>query len=314
MTFPKRLLLAALLLGLVVLAAGCTGGFPFAEKREAGLSSYNFRTGTFGLTMEFLKGSPPAYIFEDTPFDLSIKLQNLGAYEITDGVIVLGLEDDYVSRTGSEPTAIEIRGKSISEPYGEVQIRTYGLRSDYVDDYSETHHSVIMATACYRYRTEASPTVCIDTDVYNLRPGPKPCSASTLTFAGQGAPVAVTQVEQQMVPSGDYLIPQFIITVENKGGGTIIDPYRVSEICSSTGTTVEDWNTIYLEAFMGDRLLDCRPNPLRMRSGLDTIRCYYQQGFPKEDPTYSTTLDLRLDYGYSFTVSQGMTIEKAGIR
>ncbi len=67
--------------------------------------------------------------------------------------------------------------------------------------------------------------LCVDTDVYGLRPGEKACNSKDLAFnEGQGGPVAVTNIETKMLLDSDEdkVKPQLIIHIENKGNGEVI--------------------------------------------------------------------------------------------
>src|SRR3989344_5709015 len=88
----------------------------------------------------------------------------------------------------------------------------------------------LVATACYEYYTEASPMVCIDPDPYAERTD-KACRVGGIGTAlgkgaksyvaavegiagGQGAPLTITNVEEEAMPGR----AQFKIYVQNTGG------------------------------------------------------------------------------------------------
>ena len=54
-------------------------------------------TGSEGLELEFFKGIPPGEVYENGFLQFAIKLHNKGAYNITDGYLALGIENEYLS-------------------------------------------------------------------------------------------------------------------------------------------------------------------------------------------------------------------------
>ena len=200
------------------------------------------RVGFAGLTLEFLKNTPPQRIFESDKFPVVIKIRNTGAADIKDSqaVLSLGFEKDYTQNIellrsgGVQPlpdlkaentAAFSLEGKSQINQKGEEEVVSYNLAAGKVDPQSEFHSSTVMATLCYPYQTILDTTFCMDTDVSSLRPGKKVCRLQDLSFAnGQGAPVAISKIEVQMLPSQESgkITPQFLIYIENKGQGIVI--------------------------------------------------------------------------------------------
>ena len=171
------------------------------------------RTGVIGLTMEFLKGMPPQKIFEGDTFPIMLKVKNNGAYDIKNDEIVvsLGVERDYTSSIrlleggkvkkllAENAAKLSLEGKTQINPIGQEEIISYNIDAGLIDPQSESHISTAIANLCYPYETILSTSICIDTDINNLRPAKKVCSLKNLVFSsGQGAPVAITKVEMNI--------------------------------------------------------------------------------------------------------------------
>ena len=85
----------------------------------------------------------------------------------------------------------------------------------------DRYNPPLVATACYEYKTLASPEVCVDPGFYELTSEQKACQVQDFGLSGgQGAPVAVTFVNVDMV--GSKVV--FEIDVANVGGGRVVSP------------------------------------------------------------------------------------------
>ncbi len=218
-----------------------------------------------------------------------------------------------------------IKGKSIYSPLGDEEFINVNARARTIGPQSETHPSAIFATACYPYETVFGDSVCIDTDIIGESKG-KVCTAKDLTFTkGQGAPVAVTKVETRMLPQDDGKIkPHFLIHVKNAGNGEVIDPGKIEVACKSEALDYRDFNTIIVSASLSGTQLRCSkdagavPGPvtIRLREKEDLIRCTYdgkdddKGGIDAGLDAYVAPLKVELDYGYTFTISKNIIIEK----
>ena len=307
----------------------------------------NVRVGFNGLTMEFLKNTPPARIFEDDVIPVYIRVKNSGAYTIQekDAVLSIAVENDYTKRvellgTGNieketgNAAKFPLEGKSNFNPNGEEILVSYNLYAGKVDPQSEFHSSTVAANLCYPYETVFSDTICIDTDVSNLKPGKKVCNIQDLAPAnGQGAPIAVTKVEISMLPTEidqnsqtRSIKPQFLMLIENKGSGTPVKRESTKDFCmrSDIGTNYnENINRINVKAFLSDKELDCTPKGrvdgslsdqkyamAKLKDKKEIIRCSSEALDASQD-SYLSTLKIVMTYGYTQSIAANYLIQKA---
>jgi hypothetical protein len=320
-----------LILIIILIISGCNVGPKRNDKDRHPISEADIKVGTEGLKMEFLETMPPEKIFEKAPFPVSVQLKNKGASDIKDGVLALGIEEDYMRLAENQvKVPFNIEGKSIVNLEGGEKIINWGMESRNIESQSESHISTILATACYTYKTNISTSICIDPDVYSLKRDIKSCTVKDVTFSkGQGAPIAVTKVETQMLPDFDgqpdfddkIVKPQIIIYIENKGNGEVINLENYKKVCSKEALEYRDYNTIFIEAFLSGKEMDCTPKEdflnevekrgyIRLKSKKDIIRCVLEEGLSQNKPSYTTPLKIVLSYGYTFTISKDVTIEK----
>ena len=296
----------ALVLVIILLIAGCTPNDTPRDDTE-------IFEGSEGLVIDFTKDSPPETVFEDQPFPIAIGLENKGAYDIDAGYISIIKEDDYVdidtwegvSLTTSKLGSFSIEGKSKTNPEGGKSVAVIKMKAKELEPMAETHTVLNAINVCYVYKTFFGESVCIETDVFDMRQEDKPCESETITSSGQGAPVAITRVEPSMLSTSEGGVrPQFTIEIENVADGEIVAMDKVEAACTSEGFDRKDLNlvTIVNSRVANDELV-CTPNPVRLDDGEGKTVCRLQEGASKQAGTYTSTLYLELEYGYTKTIS-----------
>jgi hypothetical protein len=301
------------------------------------------RSGTQGLEVEFLKNAPPALVFEESNFPAILRVKNLGAFSIEKepAILSLGVERDYTKKIAVEvggrvtsetphEAMFTLPGKTLINPKGDEEVISFTLTPSKIDPQSETHPTTLIATVCYPYQTELITSVCIDPDPNNVRPVKKSCTVQDSTFPqGQGAPVSITLVQPQIIPSDAAVKPQFLITIENKGKGEVIKPGLYTNICrgSPSGVDAKELNRIGVKAWLSTQELACSlredstaPSTegfARLQSQKQVIRCSYPENaelLPKSSDTYTTQLRIVLDYGYVESKPAEYAIKKVSVR
>ena len=291
-------------------------------KKKGPITDVDIRKGTQGLTMEFTKNAPPERVFEDTAFPMALEVNNKGAENVVDWELVFGF-DPYVEidKGSKAQQELPIDGKSIFNPKGEGDLITINAKAKTIGAQSETQSSTILATACYPYKTILGTSVCIDNDIYGTKRGEKACSVTDLTFGdGQGAPVAVTKVETRMLPEGDKVKPLFLIHIKNQGNGEVVKLSEVENVCTGEQLDYTDFNTLLISASLSGISLDCRvkkegpeaeppaPVTIRLREKEDLVSC--TGDVVELEDAYVSPLKVELEYGYTFTISKDIIIEK----
>jgi len=274
----------------------------------------------------------------DEKIDLENRLNELKILKLIDSIKIQinnkkSELDEVVEQINELITKeIKIDGKSVFNPNGDEYFITVDGKTKVLGAQSEKQSSTILATACYPYKTIFGTSVCIDTDIYGISRGQKACSITDLKFGkGQGAPVAITKVETRMLPQDDNKIkPLFLIHIENKGNGEVIKLSETQKACTEESLDYKDFNTIIVDASLSGKPLDCRiekdgePSSaeIRLREKKGIIRCTLEEvdldGDGVNDielidtgrDAYVAPLRIELDYGYTFTISKDIIIEK----
>ncbi|MFW5865712.1 MAG: hypothetical protein ACOCU6_01325 [Nanoarchaeota archaeon] len=169
-----------------------------------------------------------------------------------------------------------------------------------------------MVTSCYLYSTHASPMVCIDPAP--MSEGRKVCHPREITFnGGNGAPVAITRVEQENTRRSIY----FDIHVENLGNGDVIDMGKI-EKCSPyypADLSSRYKDKVYLiDVRIGGQHLECSPDRIdgvKLIPGQGGyVRCRYDLEYVTAKSAYETPLVIELGYGYSETMIRRTMVKR----
>ena len=290
-----------------------------------GPKEVNVHVGTQGLEMGFFERAPPNEVFEGELFNVILEMYNLGAYDIRGGIYSLGIEETYLSADETFDQ-FNVFGKSVFTPFGDRTEARIPVFTKDLDPQTEVITSLITATACYSYKTQATAEVCIDTDIYGLRQAPKVCLPQPFGLGGgQGTPVALTLIEPRMLPheNPQRIKPQFTITIQNVGNGRVVMEDKIVDACSGLGIKSEELNVMTADVWLFDKPLDCTPKPefatgktalVKLKESTDVIKCTLNEGIPTTEGNYLAPLRVELSYGYTFTISKNVMIKKAFTR
>ena len=298
-----------LLIALMVFAAGCSGIGGDSKNPKGTIEK--FRTGTKGLVLSFVPGSPPAKFIGEGKFTLAVQLKNAGATTV-DGnnfggnVYVSGFDPNIIQGMKTADGIGALGGKGAFDPEGEFEIKEYAgniVLGPGIDTYKPT----FLVTACYSYETLSIALVCIDSDPFSVTSKQKVCSARDISLSGgQGGPVAVSRIE--LNPTTDKL--RFVIQVSNVGGGTVYD--APSQNCNpySSGLSFKELdqvNLVEVKVAGKDITSSCKPlttGQIKLISGKRSVFCELDMAEFKTSPAFNTPISVKLKYGYRDSISK----------
>jgi hypothetical protein len=246
----KKLILIIVIFSLVLFGFGC-------KKRPGiGPEAVEYHTGTKGLEISAIKNLPPQEIWKGNTFIVGIEIRNSGAYDIEEGRLAIsGFDPEYISILEPQ-TTFGLKGKQPGYPEGEVQLLNFKVQNTEIRKGSEELVSSFTVNAQYHYETKASTHMCIDPDIYNLIKT-KVCEIATVNLReGQGAPVAITSIDETISPNGlDYDI-SFLIHVSNKGNGFVMNKKIKVKEAKLSNQEVKCMEDIYFKE-KEDNLIEC---------------------------------------------------------
>ncbi len=317
-----RLCLIAVL--AIALASSCSGGKTFGT----GATGEEIE-GTEGLDLSFLPNSPPEVIKvskEDATFGVTMQARNAGTYAINnkeiEGFIFLSGYDANIIKfpDGNSKDMKEkyLEKASVSNPNGGTDLFEFEGNVEADQLLADTYSFNLLATSCYRYETKASPSVCIDPSPY--KEVEKACAVENIALSSQGAPIAVTSVEEEVLSEKI----QFRITISNVGGGRAIST-KNPEDCNPFKNRIDlrqNIDIVYLDeppkigGKDGTPLKECRPknsdNSIRLIEGEGFILCSLEKtnDIKSLKQGYTTPLFIQLRYTYMQSIQQPIKVLK----
>ncbi|MBW2967910.1 hypothetical protein KY362_05485 [Candidatus Woesearchaeota archaeon] len=293
---------AIALCALLAVTTACSGGFFRGRDRQ--METYDFRSGTKGVELEFLQSMPPDEVFVGTDFSVGVKLKNMGAFSIYDRAELQVQPTDPTAFTfqqgKSEP--FELGGKSLYIREGDEDVIMFSAKAVCFRGFDGTAASSIKhvetkikATACYYYETEANADICIDTLHHQRRPDEAvACTMQDVSLSGgQGGPVGVTKVKvQPPLPQAQGVLLQLPITIKKVAGGdtTIFHPEAGSCV------DFEEQDEVEVSATLGGKTMQCEPEKIQLRARVDEPNLLCQVPLDPSLGAYKSPLSINIKY------------------
>lgn len=287
------------------LVSGCQG---FGRRQDEPTGAGFVSTGSQALQMRFLPNMPPDKTYTQTPITAMLEVRNVGTYDMTTlNIYLTGFDPMIIPfQTSVYPVPL-LEARSRFNPEGGYDTVEYTSSPIQLPQGTFEYNPTLLATACYIYKTTASPLICIDpnpTDVLS----DKPCQVQNVGTGSQGAPVAVSNVEVQSTPKDTLLR----IQVQNVGSGVLMKEVMVGNCMQPL--QFKELNEVRYSVIVGGEggsPLQCKPdnNVLRLIDNQGTIFCSVPHSLIQGGSAYETPLRISLDYGYKESISQKITIE-----
>lgn len=319
MNYKRRknnwIILFLILIFFVVLSTGC--------KPKSSKSS---KEGTKGLVLNFIPNSPPdKFIVQgdgQKDFIVTIGVRNIGKYpelkeDLKGKIWISGFDKNILQFNDlSKEIPKSLSGKSDFNPEGSFDNVEFPGRIDASQIKIDKYAPVIMATACYEYKTLVSPNVCIDFNPFV--PEKKVCNIKTINLGSQGAPIAITKIEEEVL--GESIL--FRIYLKNVGGGEVIyDDGLKLDICNPDGDKKVERNNLDKISLSDEEILvgnaPCKilaaqdKNIIILADGQGSISCTVEKSsLDNTNSAFSTQLYIPLSYVYRTTISKQIQITK----
>ncbi|MEK6983814.1 MAG: hypothetical protein AABX33_04535 [Nanoarchaeota archaeon] len=331
----RKLPIFAMLMILLILISGCNA-LKGLKGKKGTKTLDEIRTGTAGIVLNFLPNSPPDKIHveknENRELEIVLEIRNKGAFPQPDqvrsplGDIYLSGYDPKIidfgqNKPANDLSGMSLEGKSTINPNGGLDLATFKGTVKAENLNVEKYEPVLLATACYLYETVAGPSVCIDPDPYSTVNIKKVCQVQSITLTSQGAPIAVTRVDEEAFAKKT----QFKISIKNVGGGDVIKVDGAKSKCNPFGEeklTREDVDKVsVIEVKVGNRPILCGPFTDGNTKGTQGyVRLINNEGFiicelPREEyqdskTTFTTPLTIKLHYYYRNTAEKKIQIKR----
>lgn len=292
--------------------------------------------GTDGLTLKFFEGAPPESLLAnvgsdseiETKVNIGIMIENRGVQDLNcskqeecgyfriDGGKYIKLDETF--KAGTLKQALEsgkggtvIPGKIWYGSGGRVAIEMQAS----LENPEKTTRSTIFANVCYPYKTSLSTPICVETAHYSVEN--RVCDLRALSFSSQGAPVAITRIDQDSVIDGDEVKPRLGIHVRNVGSGFVIgkEDEELKGACTAGGDSTEIIGKITVEsASLSGKKFDCVNKEVFLHGGVGFFYCVLEvlegEGFGRNAANNLVSpFSITLAYGYRNAESKTVNIE-----
>lgn len=328
----KKIIILSLLLITILVLTACTQPLISSRKYHSATTT-NFYQGTRGLELSFLEQAPPSEIYEQTEFDVQTYISNRGAFSLTENYLAkltLSYNDikiekvtdkitGYYQETYLDEGLLSLYGKSYYYPQGEEDYFAIDrFRANEIEQNFESTKTSINLELCYPYKTIFADEVCIDSDPLDIDIRPDACQAQDKKYSrGQGAPIAITAIDVLMVPRGTVVQPQFIIYIENQGGGYVNkfteearDQRLPKDVFACGDMSKATPNELVMTARLGGKDLDCTLPVLR--KGKTRVECQLSESLIAGNvANYMSSLQIELEYIYTDSFNKEIGIKQA---
>jgi len=283
-----------LLLILLIIFSGCNL-IKSTQKPESDI------IGSEGLIMTL--PNIPNEMFIGQGLQIPITLENAGASNVENGVLIIGLYDPDIVKFTSKPKieGINLKGKTEFIP-GEQTTEVFTISSINLPNIKEKQEA-FEAVACYQYKTRASPVVCINSQLtFGTSAVQSGCDFIDAKISpSQGAPVVITKVQTWYYADRPEI--EFRIFVSNEARGVVLERNAYSKRClTPQPLEPKDLNVVRIDASLGGIPIQCYSlkdeptNTFIISNEGFSIRCRSQ--IDPRTPAYTTLLSLDLSYGY----------------
>jgi hypothetical protein len=297
------IIIISLMLGLMFLSACTPVGVVGTTNPVT-----DYRKGKDGIVVAFSEGTPPAKVYEQTGFDIVVKVWNKGAYDNPLGrIYISGYDPLAMTLNPATQDLPPIQGSSQYVPAGGYD--TVSFRADNVNVLAgDVYKPTLMLSSCFYYKTIATPSVCIVPNPTELVKN-KLCEPKSVTMANQGGPIAVTRVDEEIMQG----VNNFVITIQNVGGGNVVIPESFNKCPNQL--EYKDIDEVAVEAKIRSiGAGDCTPKGrVKLVDGQGVIFCKFdtsqaRSGYDPGSGSYMTPLEITLNYAYNTNVKKEIQI------
>lgn len=325
---------------LFVVGASCQTPSFFKGKQDENVD--DTFTGTNGLELSFLEGTPPNEVYQDTTFDIFVELQNKGALDINTGKIVLNIPAIFNVKD-DKTRIIEILAGRENYPDGETRIIEWNGVEVKKTTVRNDARQTINVQACYDSSVEAQPEGCVIPRPGSIgiidgecgtkgskwgeigtkktlsggQGGPIAISSFKTLSGGQGGPIAISSFIETVLKNDEATNKLvFRFEVNNVGGGDVINRDKVDD-CRLTAKDKEKAEVeIEKVSWLGEEEAfvctggsgDENKNKVIMLNGKGTFKCTSPS--VSNDQHYSLPLYIKMNYGYVKSLNKGFTLKK----
>lgn len=280
-----------IILFAVLLIAGCGN-----ESGSNLQKNYKLGYGTPSLVVDEQRS--PSILYQNRPFSLSLTLFNKAGYPLQNARVLMGSYDQtFLSVANPQQTFPLVEANSVlnDDNGGMVDMVFSGEARDLqdADERRETYRLYVF----YDSKMEFAPTVCVNTARYDVFDAGCQMPKGKVSFAGQGAPLAITSMEEIAV-GGDASELELRMRMENKGNGDVKKIKLGQARLGNAPLTCQFRDVLENQDKSISFKKDRRDGEVLCTAALP------------EGSSYQTTLFIEFFYNYEFSLARQITIKR----
>ncbi|MBN1156600.1 hypothetical protein JXA85_03230 [Candidatus Woesearchaeota archaeon] len=313
----KRIIV--LVIGVVMLfSSGCGGGGN--QTTTGGGSSRSFIGGNGGLVLNFMNDAPPAEVYDtpDSTFDISIRLNNQGEYDVPAGaakVTITGIDPrDFGNPVLEKPTDFEMKGAKLDAQGNSIPGTIANIDFTNLVFSSKITGTVsfnIKSSVCYKYGGKAIAKMCVIKKLLSPKPSDA-CQVNGGTVPeNSGSPVQISEFSQTAVGK-DKISFRFKVS-QKDNRGKVFDPTAGAE-CDETARDKLDKVKIKVDGGQGISLSCSAFNGgtegiVKLYSGEKDITC---TATISNLDNYEKPINIETEYNFMTSTEQQILVRHIG--
>ncbi|MBI2103044.1 hypothetical protein HYT55_04345 [Candidatus Woesearchaeota archaeon] len=285
----KRLIFGLMLL-LVLVISGCGSGSENTLQR-------NYKLGYGTPTLVIDEQRSPSLVYQNRPFSQVMTLFNKAGYPLQNVRVTLGSYDQtFLSVNNPQQlfSTVEANSAFNDDNGGRADVLFNGQVLDLHG--AEERREPYRLYVAYDSKMEFAPTICVNVARYDVFDAGCEMPKRALSFAGQGAPLAVVSMEEVIV-GGDVPELELRLKVADKGNGDV-KGVKLGQARLGNTPLVCQFRDMLENV---DKSFSFRNN---RRDG--ELLC---TATLSEKNSYQTTLFIEFFYSYDFSVAKQLTIK-----
>jgi hypothetical protein len=267
----------------------------------------NYRQGIGEL--EIIAPPQQSTFYEGRDFYMPFQLKNGAAYDLKNVIANIIVDESFVDIQSNEhrirgdtPTG-EIPGLSVFHPEPEIIDIPFEGEIRFLQSGADFHDLNYRIHAKYSSTVSFNPTICIGSLAFEIDDGGCKVPEVVQSFSGQGAPIAITKMDQ-LTYGHDFPKVELRLKVVNRGSGDV----RQMRLTSNTRLGNDPLNCIFVDT----DVLDGKTITFKEKNVKETdILCLKELN---TRVSYLTPLLIELEYDYELTAQQKIKILKTGVR
>jgi hypothetical protein len=317
---------------MAVMLAGALYGCQPVEQTTNETATTAYLGGETGLVLSFLTNAPPETVYEKpaagsvSPFDISVKVENVGEYNVPEGkykLSITGIDAASFGKSSGDLKSLTSTGELIKKrrSAGQEIAGTSSIISVSGLAYQSPVSGQIgpfnlRANLCYEYQTEASSSICVLEDLLGTTRVKEALCKPTepKKVENSGAPVQVTGLEESATGKESLA---FTFVVKHMGDAKNMVFKNEAQTCPVGDMTKQDKVGIKVELGANDITSKCSG----INSGVASlygeagaqIRCagtLADLGLAAGD--YTQPVKITLTYDYYQYESKEITVKQLG--